>query len=949
MKRLLAILLALISLLSLSSGIVSAEEATVGQIMADDVEIKPFYALAWDQIDEREQDYVTEFVFLDVMVKDGELVLATAGAEKNDLDAIADKMVKKLNSRPEGMRYLCLPGVNQVMANNPKAIIYVDKEMDKLKAQFTTLIKKIYDRGGMVEGLFTDLEHTAMNSWYIYAQGYGGTSNNKNIYNDIVNHPNYATDVRPLLEERNFQFYTEVGGEKSEIWSICYKKAETSEVNQCIWDAAMRIRLSRYLTDALYEPMIAYYPDAIMSDYQASDTYGWMKDLADDAGRPIYLGGNREKAGNSSNLNFYGGRPGLNYFENETTKQAMYNNPAAYNKAVYEQDAYNGFQWDVKKVKEILMAAEGGIVNFWISGYNVIYPAYREDTFINTPYYSEMSFHIGMANPQPFLLYIYKGEFETDKKYNIAVKIVAQLMEELTRVVGAADREPIQYPFSWNDGYMLSGMYAGGRNVWRITPDITDGMTLENFKVEGTDPTFSINGKTVTFPQGKIIETAKIDKIGSCGYWVETPKDVMPVVTADADRYEQFPAFLEDFQGYEADTQFTSKTALPASCWVVAAKSGSATVQKENGKNQVLAIDGTVSLENVKLPQNVTAGDSYAKQQANQVTVTLPETLNAEAELKLLAVSYQDGGIQVSGGKAYYVAGGERKALADVPAGGKYVFKREFDLRNEGAYTCDYYVYDAKGKLLGEAKGVALELASLPISGVTMEGKDIKGGAVLLDDFKMYMTGFAGDFEIYDAKGGVIAPEADKARSADTAYRYSWANASDKIKNMSVVAAYYDENDKLLTEEVVKTLRLVPGNDGVETGIVELADKGAKVLVFLKAGEDEDLDVGDTPNTGNDEPDEPDEPTNPGGTTAPGDATVMPGKDGGNNGVIILIAAVAVAVIALSVAIFYPTKKKPQANGGTAEATEDTAEAGTQASEPADETDEDTDISFDSL
>ncbi len=922
MKRWIALLLAAVLLLSLCTVLVNAEEQTAMEpVFGDDVEIKPFYGLAWDQIDEREQSYITEFVFFGIKIIDGEVVLSTDGI-KGDMDAVVDSIVERLNSRPEGMRYLCLPGVNSLMIHDPEAVVYVDKDMNKLREQFSILIKKIYDKGGKVDGLFTDLENTAPYAWYLYSKCYG--SGWTTIYKEIVDHPLYETRIRPHLEERNFQFYTPAEGDKSEIFNIAYKQPETNAVNQNIWDVVMRNLQSEYLTEALFEPMIEYYPDAIMSDYQATGTYGWHKELIDDGGGPRYRGGNYTNAGNSGNLNFYSSRPGNNYFISESTKLPVYNNPAAYNKAVYEKDVFNMVMWDVKKAKNLRGITEDNIINAWVSTYDLAYGD-REDAYAATPYYSEVVFHIGLQNPQPFLLYLSKGEYESTSRYNYAVGISAQLFEELTRVAGAADRKPIEVPFNWNDGYVLSGMYAGGRNIWRITPDTTDGMTVEDFLVEGDDPTFSINGKTVTFPGGKIIETAKIERIGSCGYWVETPADVMPVVKNIADRYEQYPAYLEDYEGYEAGAQLSSEIALPALCWTVDSLLGTATVASQNGNN-VLSVGGTVVLRNTKLPQNVTAGDSYAKQQAAQVTVTLPAAMADDGELKLFSVSGQDEGLIVSKGKAWYVEGGARQEIAgvDLSSGGTFVFKRDFDLRNDGAYTCTYAVYNAEGKLLGKTGNIPLVLTSLPITGIAMTLSNIGGEPVLLDDYKLYITGYGSDFELYDAAAGVIEPEADKARETDTAYRYSWANGGDQVKNVSIVASYYDADDKLLTEEVVKTLRLIPGNDGVETGIVALGDKGAKVLVTLKYGEDEDIQEGDVvgdPNAGVDQPAGPTEPnsTKP-NATEPGGTSTKPGKSGADTNVLIIVGAVVIGGLVVFAAAYTPAKKKPQ------EPTEETKE-----------------------
>ena len=160
---------------------------------------------------------------------------------------------------------------------------------------------------------------------------------------------------------------------------------------------------------------------------------------------------------------------------------------------------------------------------------------------------------------------------------------------------------------------MLTGMYAGGRNIWRITPDVTGGTTLAAFKVKDNDPTFKINGTTVTFPGGKIIKDTAVT-LGSTGYWVETAKNVMPVVTRDADRYAKNPSFVENYESYAAGTVLTASNVANPQTWEIYPTTGLTVT--EQGGNKALALTGSASLKHVKLPKNITAGDSYAKRQA---------------------------------------------------------------------------------------------------------------------------------------------------------------------------------------------------------------------------------------------------------------------------------------------------------------------------------------------
>ena len=488
------------------------------------------------------------------------------------------------------------------------------------------------------------------------------------------------------------------------------------------------------------------------------------------------------------------------------------------------------FMWEINKFKNMYAATDTNKVSIWVAEYD--YKAEREGSSANTPYYTETLFHSGLLDPQPYLLWIYSASFESVAEYNIRIKVVSEILSELTRVAGFADRKPIQTPSTWNSDFVLSGMYANGRNVWRITPD-TNEVSLENFKVTGTDPTFFVNGQTVIFPQGKIIPDGTVSTVGTCGYWVETPKDVTPIITNVADRYKQYPSYAEDFEGYAAGAALDSETAQPRDCWVIEGTKPTVTAQ---GSGNALALTGTVTVENAQLPANITAGDSYARQQAWEVSFTLPEAMQT-GNVKLLTTS-GDGGIKLEGSKVYYDSNRTYQELAGVTLapGQKYTVQRKVNFAV--AYTCTYSIYDGSGKLLAQAADVPMSSHTVvPVYTIGMSCTDLTT-QVLIDDYKLYPTGFAADFELYNAKTGILQTDTGKAHSFDTAYRLSWLNATDQSQTKEIVASYYDSSNKLLSETAIKRIKMVPGSDGVETGIVEVKE-GQRVVVQVKTAKEE--------------------------------------------------------------------------------------------------------------
>ena len=680
-------------------------------------------------------------------------------------------------------------------------------------------------------------------------------------------------------------------------------------IDYYIWNLVLDELLTEYLNASVLDPMLKYYPDALFNDYGRYDRYGWQKHYGGDMSLST---GNTMKAGNVSNTTCY---PGSAPWEDRFN---TYQTPAAYNKADYDATAFNTILWKVMESKGVKEADSNNRFSAWVTFYN--FRPTSVGTFANTPYYSELMYHLGMLDPQPFLGYILEDEIASFGAANpdpeasdpeVVWNVVRELMAELTRVAGYSDRKPIQTPGNWNNDFMLSGMYANGRNIWRITPDTTGGTTVASFKVKDSDPTFYINGQTVTFPQGKIITDSKISKVGTCGYWVETPANVMPVITGGADRYEKDPSFVETFEGFANGVAFTENV---TDAWKTSGKTANVL---NHGGSKALAFSGNTKLTNVNAPKNITAGDKYAQQQTWQVTVTVPNG----GELQLLSASNKDLGVKIADGKVYYDNDGSYAAIPNVSvsAGGTYTIKREVNFTNA---TSDYAVYDASGKSLGSVKGKKLANISLPVTEIIIAAKDVTGTAYI-DNYKLYPAGLTTDFMVFDADTG-FEVDAKTSRNKDSAYRVSWLNATGE----DMIAKVYNGST------LVGEFRMGAGLDGVNTGVVKA--NGKSVLLTVKTEVAPPLP---TPPAGNDggnndggqtpaptTPVDGTDPTNPGDPTNPADgaeptnpvdatnpvdgtdstqpsddkpgATTKPGKKGGLSiglVVVIILATVLVA------------------------------------------------------
>ncbi len=784
---------------------------------------KPFYLVNWEApqgdvkyIYNMPSSWVNESkITNDTTVESAPVTISGSGS---DVKVAAKQMYDMLSKNPAGTRYFNFNAHRTLLLAKCKDLVDMRHGVELSKNWLTALLTEYKALGGELDGILLDLEYNDATVYYINASYYSNKNKpNKNIYNEIANNAYYKTVLRPKLVERGFVFYENPDPEeypyRSELWTIenCSEEGAVA-ISQSIWNQVLQEDQAQAMTASVYEPLKQFYPNAVVSDYKTGDSYSWLKGMGHTGSQSGY---NTIKAGNASNYNFYDYATGYLFYgygsETNRTKRTLYKKPASYNDAYFADAPYSRTNWEVNTMKRLLASTDTGKVNAWITFFN--YGSYGPG-YSRTPYYSELIYHLGMTNPEPFIGYILKRDVLNKGyddpnpdvcEYDYSLKIVDELMAELTRVAGKSDRKAIVTPITWNEGFFYSGMYAGGRNIWRLTPD-TAKVSVEDFKVDGNTPTFRAGGVTITFPQGKIIEDSTITHVGTCGYWIETPADVTPVVTATVTRYKNDPSFGDTFD-YAAGA-FTSDSVLPDTFWTV---SGSASIGKGEGMSW-LELTGDASVTNTKVPEKITAGDYYAKQQVWEVEVHLAPSLGDYGDITLLSAGNGDGGIKISGGKVYYDEAGTYKEIEGVTLGdGFYVVKREMDFRTEGAYTCSYTILDnVAKKTLAVIENVPIAIQKIPVTDITIS---VSGAShmVTFDDYKLYPTGVTANLDLYDAAYGRTLSDPTAPQTADTAYRLSWMNASTQHK----VARIYDAQ----SGATLQTVEMAPGMDGVVTGI----------------------------------------------------------------------------------------------------------------------------------
>lgn len=831
---------------------------------------KPYYLSNWDEVDSSAYPnlYAKAYFWA---TRNGTDVSVSYNGETS-ISGMAAKLKEVFDEYPDNsnMRIINITAVaRSFLSEQTEDCVFMESGVAALADWVNEFLGAYKTIGGKLDAIYSDLEYINGFYWELYNKQYleheakdedGNPITipaNTNVYRNIIENDNYQTKVRRQLEERGFKFETNPNmADFGELYSLYPNAGSEYTDSKRIWDTVIRDLLCDYLNEAIYVPLQEHYPNAYFTDYQSRDTYGWMK-LMNENAYNTYLGGNTQKAGTHSSYNAYNYAP---QWVTKSEKDTSYKKPVSYNGAVFEDNAFHMTQWETNNFKAMYAATDSKKIEITLTYYDYAIKMREEwrdnqdATSSGTPYHIEGYLHAGLLDPE-FGGYVIESEVENETypsstgSYSDALGIISNIMKTLDAVVGYSDRKPIETPLNWNDSFILSGMYANGRNVWRITPDTITGVSdkgefLDN--TEGGQIVFKNKGQTITFPQGSIIEEPVDISVGTCGYWVETPADVMPIVTNVENRYEQYPAYVETFDNdnYTVGEAFSSQH---SHTWELG--DSSVTIQ-QNGDDKFLAIQGNATLNNVKLPEYITAGDNYAKQQAWELSFKLDTLPTGDAEVILLSAasdsgSNTDGGFRVynNGQLDYSTASGYQAFNITLDANTEYTVKRVFNFRTANSFTCSYYVYAADGSELAKAEDVVISSLSLPVQKIGISTANFDTNTLYVDDYKLYATGVTTDLEVYNADTG-IQVNASVLREDNTAYRLSWMNASDAIKYYNVVATYEDG-----TKEIVKSIKMLPGCDGVNTGIVKV-DDGKSVTISLEETDTKVPDAGD--NAGDD-------------------------------------------------------------------------------------------------
>ncbi len=429
--------------------------------------------------------------------------LKSANLYSKGAKAVAKETAFYLKMMPEGRRAIDIHGISYDIMDNKENVVWWDNGTEAVREHMIKYFSALKDEGVELDYIIDDMEGD-MSNWSIKKQ---------EVADSIVNDPRYLTDIRPELESRGFRFGTE---EQGDLYYVVHYTKDKTKTAYNMWNRAMDgDRLATYHNRAFYDVAKEYFPDVKLSNY-SSTAYNGEAKIISGASHRTYLGGaGKTHIGTHSSPVCYGSIVHLAY--------AGYA-PEWYTQERFWRTAYNALLLDTMKCQSAVLSTKNGGLMPWIGLRDWSNSSGSYGNFFSTDYYQEFLFHAGLLNPDPFLIYNAGSSQEGDD-----LKLIQNIMYQLDELCGFEDRKPlVTEAVDWNRRYVLSGMYAGGKNVWRITPDLyAPGVSLENFLVDKENMIFQIGNEIVDFPDGSYIYTPK-QNLSAYGYWVISPKGTYP-------------------------------------------------------------------------------------------------------------------------------------------------------------------------------------------------------------------------------------------------------------------------------------------------------------------------------------------------------------------------------------------------------------------------------------
>lgn len=403
-------------------------------------------------------------------------------------------LVSEVNAMPIGHRSVMPKAWPQVTTTSSSEydLIWQEEGVALVAERYDNFFRKFKDAGGQLDIFIFDLEDQESMSFYYLSQQRSKWNpvSGSSIWQTIMADPRF-----PAISER-------LGFSDLTSWT---------EEKKAVWNTVMVERWAEYIHQSLVVPLKRHFPNARFvnyGNYHHNQTIPSNLYLFQHGGFKHGIGAVPSGWDQSSQL--YPGVVSLHTGGVNGVYSATYNAP---------WNSFNSLLYAIATMRGMSGTSDRPIYP-WISN-----NTYLTNSFGGSGYehYGENVFHIALSGAEDFLYWNVPGVAPNFLGNSSASdQYVSRLLRELDEIVGYQNRKTLtRGPVTYNDNYVLSGMSAGGKYVWRFTP------RPGSYILSSENPViFTSQGGTFTIPNGRIHRPSVSNS--SLGYWiVEDPQNLL--------------------------------------------------------------------------------------------------------------------------------------------------------------------------------------------------------------------------------------------------------------------------------------------------------------------------------------------------------------------------------------------------------------------------------------
>ncbi len=262
------------------------------------------------------------------------------------------------------------------------------------------------------------------------------------------------------------------------------------------WNGVMRRQFADDINQALFAPLREAFPRVKMANYGGyyQDSSLHLLDLNGHDAHKYFSG---RHVGTHQSRELYGWLGNI--------AQSKLDGVAPYHKS-----PFNAFRYAVNKMRAMKLSSPVPIYP-WIS-----HKEFNESLLSDSDLYQELIFHIGLSGIEEFLYW--NPRSVTPPASEASDRLVSDTLREFDELIGVGNRHSMVNKLAdWSQEYVLTGMRANQRTVWRLTPRPDGPASLDAMLVNANPATFSIGGKAITLPKAKVVRR---ESVSAQGFWL---------------------------------------------------------------------------------------------------------------------------------------------------------------------------------------------------------------------------------------------------------------------------------------------------------------------------------------------------------------------------------------------------------------------------------------------